>query len=165
MKGAPMFRNSRDARGNIIYDPAKNKPKFYFRISVAQFFGNEMGELATNYASTPWRLQTTLPRVGRAMRRFGRGSWAWVTLNPSSWPRRTVRSMLLRTLRFVLARPNLTRIARQPFERFPLLKSVKRRVFAILLAKNTVPPSDSIFSERERFVHASLEAALERRAN
>lgn len=124
----------------------------------------EQAEHTTNYASPSWRLETTLRSLGRAIRRFGRGSWAWVTLRRGSWPRRTVRGMLLRTLRYVLARPNLTRIARQPLERFPLLRSFKRRAFAVLLA-NTAPPSDSIFSERERFVHASLEAALERRAN
>jgi hypothetical protein len=121
-------------------------------------------EYATNYAPPSWHLKTTLRSLGRAIHWFGRGSWAWITLRPGSRPRRTVRSMLLRTLRFVLARRNLTRIARRPLERFPLLRSFKRRAFAVLLA-NTAPPSDSIFSERERFVHASLEAALERRAN
>jgi hypothetical protein len=116
------------------------------------------------YASTSWRLMTPLRGVGRAMRWFVHGCWAWITLHPGSRPRRTIRSGLLRTLRFVLARPNLTRIVRQPLERFPLLKGFKRRAFAVLLAKNMAPPPDSIFSERERFVHASLEAALERRA-
>jgi hypothetical protein len=121
-------------------------------------------ELASLHASMSWRLMTPLRGVGRAIRWFMHGCWAWITLTPGSRPRRTIRSALLRTLRFVLARPNLTRIARQPLERFPLLRSVKRRAFAILLAKN-IAPSDGIFSERERFVHASLAAALERRAN
>jgi hypothetical protein len=122
-------------------------------------------ELATMQASGSWRLIAALRSVGGAARRFTHASWAWITLRPGSWPRRTVRSSLLRTLSFVLARPNLTRIARQPLVRFPLLKRFKRRAFAVLLAKNIAPPSDSIFSEREQFVHARLEAALERRAN
>jgi len=122
-------------------------------------------ELATIYASTFRRFMVPLRSIGGAARWFLRGSWAWITLRPGSRPRRTIRSMLLRTLRFVLARPNLTRIARQPLERFPLLKSFKRLAFAVLLAKDVAPPSRGIFSERERFVHARLEAALKRRAN
>jgi hypothetical protein len=121
-------------------------------------------ELAARYASTSWRRMAPLRSAGRAIRRLVRATWARITLRPGSRLRRTVRSVLLTTLRFVLARPNLTRIARQPLERFPLLKRFQRRSFKVLLA-DVAPTSDSFFSEREQSVHARLKAALERRAD
>lgn len=118
----------------------------------------------TIYESASWRLMAPLRTVGRAIRWFVHGTCAWTTLRPGSRPRRIIRSVLLRTLRYVLARPDVTRIARQPLKRFPVLRNFKRGALAVLLAKD-VAPSGSIFSERERFVHARLEAALNRRAN
>jgi hypothetical protein len=121
-------------------------------------------ELAAIYASTSWRLMAPLRSVAGAMRWIVRGSRTWIRLHPGSRPRQKIRSALLGTLKFILARPKLTRIARQPFERVPLLKRFQRRAFNVLLA-DVAPMSGSFFSEREQFVHASLEAALERRAS
>jgi hypothetical protein len=122
-------------------------------------------ELATIYASTSWRLTAPLRSMTVAARRFVRGSRAWMTLEPSSRPRRAVRNASLSTARFVLARPELTRIVRRPLQRFPVLKSLQRRTFNVLLGANAVPTSDSSFSEREQFVQTRLKAALERRSN
>lgn len=121
-------------------------------------------ELATIYASASRRLMGPLRSVTGAMRRFARGSRAWIRLHPGSRPSRKIRNALLGTLKFILARPNLTRIARQPLERFPLLKRFQRRAFNVLLA-DVGPAPGSFFSEREQFVHARLAAALERRAS
>jgi len=137
----------------------------------AKFLGADLhartAALAAVYASTTWRLTAPLRRAVGAMRWFVRGSWGWITLRRGSRPRRMARSLLLRTLRFVLVRPNLTRIARRPLERFPLLKSFQRRMSDVLLAasNNVGPFSDSVFSEREQFVHTRLRAALERSAD
>jgi hypothetical protein len=120
-------------------------------------------ELAAVYASTSWRITAPMRNVSTATRWFARGSWAWMTFRPHSRPSRTVRSVLLRTLRYVLVRPNITRFLRRPLERFPLLKSVQRRMFNILL--NVAPSADSFFSEREQFIHARLRAALRKRAD
>jgi hypothetical protein len=122
-------------------------------------------ELATIYTSTSWRLTAPLRGIAGATRRFGRGSWAWMMLEPSSRPRRAVRNASLRTARFVLASPKLTRFVRRPLQRFPLLKSLQRRTFNVLLGANAVPTSDSSFSEREQFVYTRLKSALERRSN
>ena len=87
----------------------------------------------------------------------------WITLSPRSWPRRTARTTLLRAVRFVLTRPGLLRIARRPFERFPLLKRFQRRAFNVLLADSVAPAPDVLLTEREQYVYARLKSALEKR--
>src|ERR1700733_294599 len=102
--------------------------------------------------------------LGPITRRFLRGSWAWLTLKPGSWPRRTARTVLLRAVRFVLTRPRLTRLARRPFEHFPLLKRFRRRALHVLLADSVAPAPDGFWTEREQLVYAGLKRALEKRA-
>jgi glycosyltransferase involved in cell wall biosynthesis len=64
----------------------------------------------------------------------------------------------------VLTRPRLTRIARRPFERFPLLKRFQRRAFNVLLADGVAPAPEGFWTEREQYVYARLKSALEKRA-
>ena len=78
------------------------------------------------------------------------------------WLRRTARGALLKTARFVLTRPRLTRIARWPLQRIPLLKSLQRAAFRVILGGHAMPAPDSFFTEWEQFVHARLKAALAR---
>ena len=80
--------------------------------------------------------------VSIAARRVLRGSWAWITLKPGSRPHRTARKLLEAALSFALARPRLARIVGPLLPRLPL---------------------GDARSERERFVHAELMAALEKR--
>ena len=100
--------------------------------------------------------------ISGATRRFLRGSSASITLKPGSWPRRTARTVLLRAVRFVLTRPRLTRLARRPLERFPLLKRFQRRTLKVLLA-DSAPAPDSFWTEREQYVYARLKCALDKR--
>jgi glycosyltransferase involved in cell wall biosynthesis len=65
----------------------------------------------------------------------------------------------------VLSRPRLTRIARRPFERFPLLKRFQRRAFNVLLADGVAPAPDGFWTEREQYVYARLKSALAKRAS
>ncbi len=99
-------------------------------------------------------------RVRQALRPMAR-------IKPAAglWLRRTARAGLLKAARFVLTRPRLTRIARWPLQRFPLLKSFQREAFKVILGANAVPDPDSFFTEREQFVYARLRAALARRAH
>ena len=98
---------------------------------------------------------------------FVQGLRAWLTLRPGSRPRRTARKLLQSAARFLFARPLLARFLG------PLLTSLpglKRRIFfhfpahpALASTVNAVPPFGVLWSERERFVHARLKAALGKR--
>ena len=96
-----------------------------------------------------------------------RGLWAWITLKPGSRPRRTAGKLLQIVARFVLARPLLARFLGPLLTSFP---GLKRRIFfhfpahpALAFIINAEPPFGALWSERERFVHARLKAALEKR--
>jgi hypothetical protein len=74
---------------------------------------------------------------------------------------------LVAAAQFVVARPSLVRILKPLLERLPKLR---RRILARLpgelalgLFVSSAPVSDAPLSERERFVHARLKAALEKR--
>ncbi len=96
-----------------------------------------------------------------------RGFWAWITLKPGSHSRRTAGKLLQTAASFVLARPLLARFL------VPLLTNLPgltRRIFfhfpadpALASVIDAQRPFDALLSERERFVHARLKAALEKR--
>ncbi len=105
--------------------------------------------------------------VSTGVRWLSRRLWASITLKPGSRARRTARKLVVAAARFVVARPSFVRILKPLLERFPELK---RQILARLPGKlalglfvSPAPVSDALLSERERFVHARLKAALEKR--
>jgi O-antigen chain-terminating methyltransferase len=105
--------------------------------------------------------------VSTAARWMFRGSWAWITLEPGSRPRRMARKFVVAAVGFVLTRPLLARILKTLLERIPKLnRLILARLpveLVLALSVDSVSSSDALLSERERFVHARLTAALEKR--
>lgn len=105
--------------------------------------------------------------VSNAAQWFIPRAWGWITFRPGSRPRRTARKLVMAAVLFVLNRPPLARILNPLLEHLPKLK---RRIL-IHLPVERVPDLfvksalslEVLSSERERFVHARLKAALEKR--
>jgi hypothetical protein len=102
-----------------------------------------------------WRETAPMRSISTGARWMLRALWGWITLQSGSRPRRIARKLLVASARFILAWPLLARILEPALDRFPRLKS---RVFAAFPMQPGL-----VSSERERFVHARLKAALEKR--
>ena len=114
-----------------------------------------------------WRVTATMHSVSTAVRWRSHRLWASITLKPGSRSRRTARKLVVAAARFGVTRPSLVRILKPLLKRLPKLK---RRILARLPGElvlgffvSSAPASDALLSERERFVHAKLKAALEKR--
>jgi hypothetical protein len=112
-------------------------------------------------------LVTPMRFVPSAAWLFLRRSWALITLKPGSRSRVAARKVVLAAARVALTRPLLARILKPLLGRFPKLK---RRIVAGLPAElvlhvfvSSAPTSDTLLSERERFVYARLKVALGKR--
>jgi hypothetical protein len=123
--------------------------------------------LAAFYTFTSERITAPLDRGSGAARWFVRGAGAWITFKPGSRPRRMTRNLLPMSVQFVRARPFLADIARGLLRRLPRLRNYLRRILAARLppAVRFTPFLDGLFSERERFVHMRLKAALKKIAD
>ncbi|MHA7882548.1 FkbM family methyltransferase [Nitratireductor rhodophyticola] len=119
------------------------------------------------YKSTSWRITAPLRALSYAARWFLQRSWAWLTLKPSSRPRRVAKAILVNSARYVLARPKLARPLKQALQRMPVLDKRLRVMIVSTPSFFASLPSagNSIedLSPRGRAIHRQLSEAIEKR--
>jgi len=122
---------------------------------------------ADSFASRGFGLVApVLHRASRVPHLLLRGGWAWASFRPGSRPRRMARSLALKAVGFIVARPLLVGSVRRMIEPFPRLRNYQRKFLAGLFASSDGSRSaqTGLFSERDRFVYIKLKTALGTRA-
>lgn len=115
-------------------------------------------------AFTSWPLGAPL-RIARGVaRRFTHGSVAWLTLRPTSRPRRIARRITVAAARSLLARPLLARPARRLLRRFPAIQGRLRMMLLASAGAHRAQIGIADLSEHARGVYAELKVAVARRA-
>lgn len=134
---------------------------------VARINAIHFEQMDAIYKSTSWRITAPLRALSRSARWFLQRSWAWLTLKPGSRPRRVARAILIKSGRYVLARPKLARPLKQALQRMPVLDKRLRVIIASTPSFFASLPNagNSIedLSPRGRAIHRDLSEAIEKR--
>ncbi len=137
------------------------------RLDLELRLDSVQSKISDIYSSTSWRITAPLRTLADSTKWLVRGSWAWLTLKPGSRPRRVAKPILVKSARYVLARPKLARPLKRALQRMPVLDKRLRVIIASTPSFFASLPNagNSIedLSPRGRAIHRQLSEAIEKR--